>query len=210
MQCKALEQRHGVKTVNTSVINNHNIADAVSTLYEKISEEQKQKYLAASTLSLMKKQTNTAKCQCWEIVLIWWVYLFLYGVIPLYFIMISIQYVWLDLQTPAESMYFYVYPEGRDKICKLFIYWLKFIDASVSIYKEYPTYRLERIASNHPSTQLIFKKQGSLWDLASLWSSTNKLSIWLTRKAKINLEDSSISFFMPSSASIGPLTTFPS
>lgn len=37
-QCKALQKHHGVKTINTSVINNHNIADAVSTLYEKISQ----------------------------------------------------------------------------------------------------------------------------------------------------------------------------
>jgi Ras-related protein Rab-8A len=32
-QCKALEKRHKVRTLNTSVVSNHNIADAVFALY---------------------------------------------------------------------------------------------------------------------------------------------------------------------------------
>lgn len=33
VQCKALEKRHGVKTINTSVVNNHNITDAVIAIH---------------------------------------------------------------------------------------------------------------------------------------------------------------------------------
>jgi GTPase SAR1 family protein len=38
MQCKALEKRHCVKTINTSALNNHNINEAVILMYEKIKE----------------------------------------------------------------------------------------------------------------------------------------------------------------------------
>ena len=34
-------------------------------------------------------------------------------------------------------------------------------DALVSIYQEYPTYKMEKIASTHPSTQSIFKEPDS-------------------------------------------------
>jgi hypothetical protein len=37
--------------------------------------------------------------------------------------------------------------EGRDKLSKLIIYLMKLSDALVSYYREYPTYKLEKIAS---------------------------------------------------------------
>jgi len=67
LQCKALEQRHGTKVINTSVINNHNIADAISTIYERISEEQKRRYLVSSTLDVIRKQSSSGHssiCRC--------------------------------------------------------------------------------------------------------------------------------------------------
>lgn len=39
--------------------------------------------------------------------------------------------------------------EGRDKLSKLIIYLLKLTDATITIYREYPTYKLERIARTH-------------------------------------------------------------
>lgn len=33
------------------------------------------------------------------------------------------------------------YLEGRDKLTKLFIYLLKLVDATLSYYREYPTYK---------------------------------------------------------------------
>lgn len=38
--------------------------------------------------------------------------------------------------------------EGRDKLTKLIIYLLKFTDALISLIQRYPTYRMEKIASN--------------------------------------------------------------
>ena len=63
VQCKSLEQRHGVKTINTSVINNHNISDAVSSLYEKICEKQREKVIA-NAITLIGKQPTSSRCQC--------------------------------------------------------------------------------------------------------------------------------------------------
>ena len=67
LQCKALEQRHRTKVINTSVINNHNIADAVSTIYERISDEQKRRYLVSSTLDVIRKESSSghsSRCHC--------------------------------------------------------------------------------------------------------------------------------------------------
>ena len=67
VQCKALEQRHRTKVINTSVINNHNIADAISIIYERISEEQKRRYLVSSTLDVIRKESSSghsSRCHC--------------------------------------------------------------------------------------------------------------------------------------------------
>ncbi|MCB0369051.1 MAG: GTP-binding protein [Bdellovibrionales bacterium] len=66
-QCKALEQRHGVKTIYTSVINNHNISDAIATIYDLIDDEKKIKTKPAGTIHLIdqkKVKNDNSYCKC--------------------------------------------------------------------------------------------------------------------------------------------------
>lgn len=56
IQCKALEKRHKVRTLNTSVVSNHNIADAVFALYEKITEQKRARPKNGSEADTLSKE----------------------------------------------------------------------------------------------------------------------------------------------------------
>jgi len=64
--------------------------------------------------------------------------------------------------------------EGRDKLSKLIIYLMKLSDAIVSVYREYPTYKLEKIASTYSITKSTSKEHDSSCGWASLCSNINK------------------------------------
>lgn len=64
--------------------------------------------------------------------------------------------------------------EGRDKLSKLIIYLMKLSDAIVSVYREYPTYKLEKIASTYSITKSTSKEHDSSCGWASLCWNINK------------------------------------
>ena len=67
-QCKALESRHGIKAISTSVVSNLNIGDAVSALYEFIADERKVKIKPTTAVQIVdvnKKENSEKKgCKC--------------------------------------------------------------------------------------------------------------------------------------------------
>lgn len=65
IQCKALEKRHQVRTINTSALNNHNVFEAIHAIYDKITEDRKIRHEPKEThLVLPKQPSPSSGCKC--------------------------------------------------------------------------------------------------------------------------------------------------